>query len=140
MNRFLSFRSGAWLLPVATLYALTASAGCAKNDDGDVATEKLPIAFEGKPDEKFVGFWKQTNRDASYDLHADGTFNYKGKVSTPGGVIDTSFSSSWLVNGDRMLLKDQSGNVTEYKHKLEGNKLTLSGTGSMKIEATYMRK
>lgn len=139
MNHFHPFRSGHRLLPILTIFAVAASFGCTREDEGETP-EKPPIPFEGKPDAKFVGLWKQTNRDASYDLHADGTFNYKGKVSTPGGVIDTSFSSTWLVNGDRMLLKDQAGNVTQYKHKLEGNKLTLSGTGSMKIEASYIRK
>lgn len=132
-------RSLPCLLPFLAVMAMTSSVGCTREDEGETA-EKPPIPFEGKPDAKFVGFWKQTNRDASYDIKPDGTFDYKGKVSTPGGVIDTSFSSTWLVNGDRMLLKDQSGNVTQYKHKLEGNKLTLSSTGSMKIEVSYIRK
>jgi len=62
--------------------AMTSSVGCTREDEGETA-EKPPIPFEGKPDPKFVGLWRQTNRDASYDIKPDGTFDYKSKVSTP---------------------------------------------------------
>jgi len=41
-------------------------------------------------------------------------------------------TGSWSVKGDRMLFKDQQGNVAAYGYKLAGSKLTLTPTGTMK--------
>jgi len=134
-NKFALVFLGCLALSVTPLIA-----GCAKEDDGESAPEKPKIAFEGKPDPALVGFWKQDTRDASYNIKADGTFDYKGKVATPGGTIDASFSAPWLVNGDLVLFKDQLGNVSQYKYKIEGDKLTLSRTGSIKLDTVFHKK
>ena len=121
------------------LPALFLLAGCSDPDEGLEPAAPPPVAFEGKPDARFVGTWKVKGRDSTYILKKDGSYSFKGKVSTPSGVIDNSFEATWLTNGDKLLLKDASGNVTPYLFNLEGSSLKLTTTGSLKHETVMVR-
>ncbi len=114
--------------------------GCNKGEDSDEVPEKPKVAFDGKPDDRFVGYWSSADNKAHYDLKADGVFDYNGKVSTPGGVIDNKFSAKWCVKGDDLLFTDRDSNVTPYIFVLEGDNLKLTSKGSLKLVTKLVRK
>lgn len=114
--------------------------GC-KKDDSEELTDTTPkVMFEGKPDSKFVGVWKTEDGISVYNLDKSGSYKMDSKIPTRGKPILSHLTGNWTVNGDRMLFKDQSGNVAGYGFALKGDKLTLTSTGSLKAKTVMDRK
>ncbi|RYG38015.1 hypothetical protein EON81_04855 [bacterium] len=113
--------------------------GCAEPDEVSEGVEPKPPVFEGKAEAKFVAKWKLKGKNSTYDMRADGSYSFAGKVGTPGGEFDNKFEAQWRVNGDKFLMKDRSGNVVAYNYKLEGNTLTLLSVGSLKHETVLIK-
>jgi hypothetical protein len=111
--------------------------GCTESDP----YAKPPVAFRGEVDKRFVGTWKTSKGDATYDLKADGAYSLEARVSTPGGTLDTKSNGKWLVDKDRFLIEDAQKNVTPYAMQFEGSdKVTLTLTGTMKTETVLLRQ
>ena len=98
------------------------------------------MAFEGKPDPAYVGKYRTSDGRSNYTFGEDGGFELKGKVATPGGMIDQNVKGQWAVNGDRFLFKYGEGNVVPYAYKKEGDKLKLTLTGTMKRETVLVKQ
>jgi hypothetical protein len=123
------------------LGAVLFAAGCAGDDSDDIAlTEKPPVAFDGKPDSRFAAVWKTANGASTYTLKEDGGYTIEGKVQTPGGSFDNKSAGSWGAKDDVLLFKDEKGNVVPYRYALEGKKLKLTLTGSLKRETVLVRQ
>lgn len=114
--------------------------GCQNEADGGDVSEKPKIAFDGKPDARFAGKWISADKKSHYDLKADGTYVLDGTVTTPGGEIKNKVSAKWCVKDTDLLFTDASGNVTPYLYKLEGNALTLTTKGSLKMNTELKRE
>ncbi|HVL38014.1 MAG TPA: hypothetical protein VM328_01360 [Fimbriimonadaceae bacterium] len=128
------------LRPLACLLLALLMMGCGSSSDDLVEAEKPPVAFEGKPDERLVGKWQVPADSSTYTFNQDGTYDFVGKVSTRGGSFDNKFTGAWLVKDDRVLFKDAQGNVVPYVFRIEGDRLTLSLTGSLKNETVMVRQ
>ncbi|HEY0866446.1 MAG TPA: hypothetical protein VGE01_03660 [Fimbriimonas sp.] len=113
------------------------SAGCMAPDDATTA-EKPALLFEGLPDSRFVGTWKSDTGNSTYNLKEDGSYHIKSKVTNRGQTFDTESDGEWRAKEDRLLFKDPQGNVVPYLFKLDGRKLTLTMTGSMKGETVLL--
>ncbi len=128
------------LFPALALFTVAGLlAGCQGSEDEGGVPEKPPVAFEGKTDPRFEGKWKTADGKSTYDIRRDGTYSFNGKVSTQGGTFDNKFEGAWLIKEELMLFKDGQGNVVPYKFTLDGNKLTLALTGSLKRESVLTR-
>lgn len=124
---------------VGLVISLAASFGCGPQVEEIGVEEPKKIAFDGKPDERFVGTWTSEDGKSTYVLKEDGAYNLKATVSTPGGSMNTESDGSWSVNGDRFLIKDYAGNVVPYTYELADGKLTLGLTGSMKTSTVLVK-
>ena len=114
--------------------------GCQKEAD-DVDKEKPPVAFEGSPDAKYAGTWKTEDGVSTYILDGAGTYKLSSKIQIKGQEPMTShLTGQWAINGDKMLFKDQSANVAAYAFEFQGNKLTLTSTGSLKAKTIMDRQ
>lgn len=127
------------LLAVTTGLVVFISGGCQPTSADVEEPQKPPVAFQGKPDAKFVGTWKTVDKRSVYSFKADGAYTIKTHVNTPGGGMDTQTDGSWLADAEHFLMKDKAGNVVPYNFKVEGNKLSLSLTGSMKRETVMVK-
>jgi hypothetical protein len=111
--------------------AALSTVGCNKEDLDEV--EKPPLAFEGKPEPKFAATWKTPDGNSTYQFADDGKYILDSLVSVKGqSRMKTHSEGEWKVNGDRMLFRDQSGNVVPYAYEMKDKTLTLTLTGSMK--------
>jgi hypothetical protein len=129
------------LLPCLALsFALSVGLGTGCEPEESAPTGPPPVAFVGKVDESLVGTWKTENKKSTYDISKDGAYKLEATITTPGGKMDTKSSGQWLVNGDLLLFKDEKGNVAKYLWKLDGKKLTLSLTGSLKRDTVLLRQ
>lgn len=104
--------------------------GCAPSEE--VPDEKPPVAFQGKMDSRLLGKWKAEGSGSLYEFKEDGSYQLTGKVKTQGGTFDNNVVGSWLVDGEKLLIKDKAGNVVPYAIALKGSQLSLSLTGSLK--------
>lgn len=104
--------------------------GCAPSEE--VADEKPPVAFQGKMDSRLLGKWKAEGSGSIYEFKEDGSYHLTGKVTTQGGTFDNNVVGSWLVDGEKLLIKDKAGNVVPYAIELKNTQLSLSLTGSLK--------
>ncbi len=120
------------------LVIFTGLLGCAPSDE--VADEKPAVVFQGKPDSRFVGTWNAEGSGSIYEFKEDGTYNLKGKVKMQGGTYDNNSSGSWAVDQEKLLIKDQHGNVTPYAIDFKDPVLTLSLTGSLKNKTVLKRQ
>lgn len=127
------------LSPLLALVAMVLVTGCQQEEE---ITEVKPntAVFEGTVDPAYVGKWQTSDGKSKYEFLADGRYTQASKVGTPNGVIDSKLEGNWLVKDDRMLFKDQSGNVVPYAAKLSGKSLVLALTGSMKNETRLEKK
>lgn len=126
-------------LALALIVFTLAPLGCSKSDDGDEVKEKPKVAFDGKPDPRFVGRWTAADGTSHYDLKANGSFDYDGVAKTPGGEIKNKFSANWCVKDSDILFTDRDKNVTPYAFKLEGDKMTMTSKGSLKLVTVLTR-
>lgn len=117
------------ILPLI-IVAFALGFGCAPSDE--TVEEKPPVVFQGKMDSRFYGSWKADASGSIYTFNEDGSYKLSGKVKTQGGSFDNNSSGSWLVDGEKLLIKDQNGNVVPYAVELKGKTLSLSLTGSLK--------
>lgn len=113
-----------------TVIASILSFGCAPSDE--TVEEKPPVVFQGKADPRFFGSWKADGSGSIYTFNEDGSYKLSGRVKTQGGSFDNNSAGSWLVDGEKLLIKDQNGNVVPYAVELKGKTLSLSLTGSLK--------
>lgn len=58
----------------------------------------------------------------------------ESKVKGRQGPMEMKVDVRWRLNKDHVLLEDTSKNVVPYFYRLDGNKLTLALTGSLKNE------
>ena len=126
------------LLPLICLLG----AGCSNKSADDVEDSAKPkVAFLGKADDRFVATWKSTDGVSTYRFDKGGTYKLDSKIKVQQHApIDSHQEGSWLVNGDRMLFKDGSGNVVPYAFALAGNTLELTLTGGLKVKTTLKRQ
>lgn len=117
------------ILPLV-VFTCVCAFGCSPSEE--VTDEKPPVAFQGKTDSRLLGKWKAEGSGSIYEFNEDGSFKLSGKVSTQGGTFENNVTGSWLVDGEKVLIKDQSGNVVPYAIDLKGSQLNLSLTGSLK--------
>jgi len=115
--------------------------GCKPKDEEILGDDTPKIAFEGAPDAKYAGTWKTEDGISVYELESSGGYKQASHVPIPKGKpVDSHQTGNWAVKGDRMLFKDQAGNVAAYSYALAGDKLTLTTLGSMKAKTVMDRK
>jgi hypothetical protein len=130
-------------LPLAliSLAVIIFSIGCSGNtESAEGPPEPTKVPFVGEPEPRFVGTWKLDGKDSTYTIRKDGTYSFKGMVSTQGGSFENKFDGEWKANDGQLLFKDGQGAVVPYNYKLEGNKLTLTLTGTMKRETVLLKQ
>lgn len=70
---------------------------------------------------------------SDYQLDPAGTYKLKSTIKVAKqNPIHSNLAGDWTVDGDRILFRDQSGNVAAYSYALSGDKLMLTTTGSLK--------
>ena len=101
------------------------------------------VDFKGTAEPAYAGLWSTAEGFSVLDLGKDGSLDLTTINVTPGGKVKKDLKGSWLVDGDRLLLKysDKAGmeSVIAYRSQLDGNNLTLT-TKSPKLETKYTRK
>ncbi len=120
-----------WLLLLTVSFFVV---GCQPPEE---ESEYPVIKFEGKPDSRFVGLWKNEAKSSSYEIKEDGTYHLEARVHTgSGNYIDTKDDGEWKVNEDKLLFKDGYGNVAQYVFEVSDTEMTLdlNGKGYNKTE------
>jgi hypothetical protein len=131
-------RAFALILFSCTLVPLLA--GCHHDDVEVIEPDKPALTFEGAPDLKFAGAWKTTS-NSKYNLDKSGSYTLDETIHVRGNKpIDSHLTGQWAVKGDRILFKDQAGNVAQYAYAFDGTKLTLTSTGSLKSKTIMIRQ
>ncbi len=97
------------------------------------------VKLEGTPDPKFVGTW-ENEKGASYIFREDGSYSLRNSVKTQQGGFEVKVDAEWRMNGDKLLMEDSSKLVVPYSFKLEGATLTLTSTGTSKMETVLKKK
>ena len=135
-----------WAAASAAVLCVLASlvAGCdPQPPESDGPPMPKAVEFVGKVDESLVGLWKTADGRSTLNMAKNGDLALQTINTTPGGDVKTDLKGSWLVDGDRLLLKyvnkDQSESVIAYSLTHAGNSMTLS-TKSPKRETKYTRK
>ncbi len=114
--------------------------GCHSGDD-ELAPDRPPVAFEGKPEPQYAATWKTQDNRSVYQIAADGTYKVDTKVSVKGQApFNSHLEGEWKVNGAQMLFKDKNGAVTPYAMDQKGNTLTLTLTGAMKNKTVLLKQ
>lgn len=114
--------------------------GC-KTPEPEVEVEQPKLAFEGAPDPKYAGTWKTDDGISTYVLEAAGTYKLSSKVQIQGQKpMFSNLKGNWCIDGDRMLFRDQSAQVSGYSYELKANKLTLISTGYLKSKTVMTRQ
>ena len=124
--------------PLLASLALFGSWGCGPGTGSDELSAAMP-KFEGKVDERFVGHWKTSDERSKYEFSKDGRYSLESKVRTPNGTLDTKSAGDWLISDDRFLIRDANGNIASYRWTIQGGKLKLALTGSLKNETVLIR-
>lgn len=112
-------------------------AGCSPGDEGAAPALK---ALDGKPDARFAGVWKTESGASTYTFAENGDYDLKARITTPNGPMDTESRGSWSVKGDKFFIKDPGGNIVGYEHDLQGDRLTLTLTGSLRNATVLLRQ
>lgn len=128
-------RTAAGIVFLAALLALGACQEGAEVEKFDPASVKL----EGSPDPKFVGSW-ESDKGATYVFKEDGTYSLRNSVKTQQGGFEIKVDAEWRLKGDKLLMEDSSKLVVPYSYKLEGSTLTLTSTGTSKMETVLKKK
>lgn len=134
MMKKLSNVSGA-VVGLALLVSSLACSPSAEEPEFDPSQVKL----EGEPDPAMAGTWK-SKTGATYVFNKDGSYSLRSDVKTQQGAFEIKVDAQWRRSGTRILLEDSSKLVVPYEYKLEGNKLTLSSTGSSKITTVLTKQ
>lgn len=113
------------------LALLVASIACSPPVE-EAEFDPTQVKLEGEPDPAIAGTWK-SKTGAIYTFNKDGSYSLRSDVKTQQGAFEVKVDAQWRRAGTRILLEDASKLVVPYEFKLEGNKLTLSSTGSTKI-------
>ena len=116
--------------------------GC-KQGDAEILEDTTPkVVFAGAPDAKFAGTWKTEDGVSVYYLDRSGAYKLESKIQIPHQKkpMLTHLSGSWAIAGDRMLFKDQAGNVAGYAFESTPTKLTLISTGTLKAKTIMDRQ
>lgn len=113
---------------------------CKGSDDDGSESKPTAIPLEGSIDPKLVGTWTSQVSNSTYTFSDKGTYHMESKVKGRQGAMEMKVDGRWRLNKDRVLLEDTSKNVVPYSFKLEGNKLTLALTGSLKNEIVLTKK
>jgi hypothetical protein len=123
------------------LLALFFGWGC-QAEEASLDDLKAPkAAFEGDVPERFAGTWKSEDGISTYRLETDGTYELHSKIRVQrGDPIDSRMQGEWRVKGDRMLFRDERGDVVPYAYALEDGRLELSLTGRMKSKTVLKRQ
>jgi len=126
---------------LAALAFVIVAAGCAPPAEEITTVDSTKVAFEGAPDERFVGAWKSTSSDSTYTMSINGTYQLHSRVKMPGGpgMIDADSKGEWRLKDKQLIFKDGQGNVVPYDYTLEGDTLTFVSTGKMKNK-TVLKK
>jgi len=121
------------------LVLATVTLGCgARDSDALVSSDRPKVAFDGKPDPRFVGTWKTTT-GSLYKFERDGSYTLDGNVKTPGGIMKNHVVGSWGYKDTTMQFKDANGIVVPYTCSLEGTTLKLTSVGTLKRELVLSR-
>jgi len=127
-----------FLLTMVLGIVLTAS-GCKGDNSSEVVEDPPVVAFEGKPDARFVGAWSRTSGIGIYTFKQDGTYNFKGQIMNRGQKMPVDVNGEWKVK-DNLFLIRTNGAVAKKTFSLAGNQLTLSLTGRMKLDEVLIKK
>lgn len=116
--------------------------GCQSPEEEITSSTATSVPFDGRPDPRFVGDWKSADKSADYLFGADGMYHLNKKVAARQGNFQIKVDARWCLNkaGDRILMEDAAKNVVPYTYQLEGNKLTLALTGSLKNETVLFKQ
>jgi hypothetical protein len=123
-------------------FAVIAGLGCSEGD-GAESDEPIrqKIAFEGEPQDRFAGTWKSADGVSTYKLNKDGSYELDSKIKVQGrGPIESHLKGEWRVQADRLLFRDQRGDVVPYAYSITGDTLELSLTGRLKSKTVLKRK
>jgi hypothetical protein len=118
---------------------LAVAFGCTPADESAPELERPKTEWKGEIDDRFVSVWS-TDSGSTYTLTDDGGFHLEGVVKTQGGEFKNDVRGKWLVDGEKMLFQDASGNVVPYMMKLNGDTLTLTTVGTLKKATVLKRK
>ncbi|MBS1707765.1 MAG: hypothetical protein JSS65_03485 [Armatimonadetes bacterium] len=126
------------LCAVATALLLCGCNGAANEEAPE--PKKPVVLFEGSIDKAMVGTWKAEGVDQTYKFFEDGTFTMDQTIRVPkGDPMTTHTKGEWRHNGDKVVIKDAQKNIVPYACKLDGDKMELSLTGSLKV-TTKLKK
>lgn len=129
-------------ITLAALLCLTASGlllvGCQPTPEPE-EFDPTSVKLEGSPDPKFVGSW-ESDKGAKYIFKEDGSYSLRNSVKTQQGGFEIKVDAQWRLHGDKLLMEDSSKLVVPYGYKLENNTLSLTSTGTSKMETVLKRK
>lgn len=127
-------------LQIFVLGALAALAiGCQPAVEEVTAPEPTNVPFTGQVDESVTGTWKSQS-GSTYVFQKDGAYVLDSVVRTPNGEMKTHSEGEWKIDGTKLLMKDENGNVVPYEIEKATDKLTLQVGKSLKHKTELTRQ
>ncbi len=119
--------------------ALILTGGCQPEET--LGSDDPPaLKLEGTMDPQFVGVWKSDDKASTYTLKEDGSYSLRSNRKTQQGAFEIKVDGGWRLNGEKLLFEDASKNVVPYDFKLEGKKLTLISSGTLKNRTVLQKE